>query len=467
MYAIKSSALVASILASPVLSLGISLPPLIPSIPGVTEPLASNAPPLPILQLPTPPLASPPFTSSDIKPKKIGYFWTGSGDKLHADFLATYSLDDDTFGTLLWVTDVPTSGNDPHHLGPSLDGKTLIGGGLLSLLKTQDTAYYFDTSDPYRPAFLKSNRAILSSITDEIRAKPDGGFFITYMGSAVGTSPGRLVETDADFNIIHEWPEDVEGTLNILGEQFSPHGLSVDWDHNIILTSDFVVPITILKPTLGIQRANTLRLWDLPTRKILSTITIPEGGGIQDVKFIPGHPESAAIATAVHLGQVWIIYPFRKDADGNQGVAKVLYDLGPKARDTVAIYSDISQDGRFAYFTLTTANHIAALDISDLDNVKRLDDPDEEQPTIGPHYVKLTPDQKHLVVTDYFVQTGEIGVINTPSDYKALYIDVLDDGSLSFNRSIDFTREFSNRGGGKPHSSVVFDLTDPEKPYYY
>lgn len=62
----------------------ISLPPLIPSIPGVTEPIISNAPPLPILQLPTPPLESPPFTPSNIKPKKIGYFWTGAGDKEHA-----------------------------------------------------------------------------------------------------------------------------------------------------------------------------------------------------------------------------------------------------------------------------------------------------------------------------------------------------------------------------------------------
>ena len=147
--------------------------------------------------------------------------------------------------------------------------------------------------------------------------------------------------------------------------------------------------------------------------------------------------------------------------------------------------TDISQDGRFFYLTLTTANHIAALDISDLDNVKRLDDPDEDQPTIGPHYVKVTPDQKHLVVTgkipvkyswltppadlkkDYFVQTGEIGIINTPADFKALYIDINDDGSLSFNRSIEFSKEFANRGGAKPHSSVIFDLSDPDHPYYY
>ncbi|KAK1138540.1 hypothetical protein N8T08_002426 [Aspergillus melleus] len=445
----------------------LSLPPLIPSIPGVTEPLNNLSPPLPILQVPTPALDSPPFTPSEIKPKKIGYFWTGSGDKEHKDFLATYSLDDDTFGTLIWITDVPSSGNDPHHLGPSLDGKTLVGGGLLSLLKTQDTAFYFDTSNPYRPKFKKSNRGILASIADEIRAKPEGGFYITYMGSAVGTSPGRLIETDAEFNIIHEWPEDVEGTLNILGEQFSPHGLSIDWERKFILTSDFVEPISILKPSTGIKRANTLRLWDLDSKKILNTITIPDGGGIQDVKFIPGNPDGAALATAVHLGQVWIIYPGQADENGKPGRAELLYDLGPKARDTVAIYTDITQDGRFFYLTLTTANHVAALDISDLNNVKRLDDPDENQPTVGPHYVKVTPDQKHLVVTDYFVQTGDIGLINTPADFKTLYIDLNDDGSLQFNRSIDFNKEFPERGGGKPHSSVVFDLTDPENPYYY
>jgi hypothetical protein len=146
-------------------------------------------------------------------------------------------------------------------------------------------------SNPYRPAFLKSNRALLSSITDEIRAKPDGlvhvvvilftkltfssGFFITYMGSAAGTSPGRLVETDDNFNIISEWPEDIAGTANILGENFNPHGLTVDWEKNIILTSDFVIPVTILKPSLGIVHDNTLRLWNLASRTIISTITIP------------------------------------------------------------------------------------------------------------------------------------------------------------------------------------------------
>ncbi|CEJ79824.1 Putative Selenium binding protein [[Torrubiella] hemipterigena] len=450
--------------------LGISLPPLIPSIPGVTVPLVDAAPPLPILQIPTPPLDSPPFEVTEIRPKKIGYFWTGAGDNHHKDFLATVSLDDDTFGTIIHLSDVPTSGNSPHHLGTSLDGKTLVGGGLLSLLKTQDTAFYWDTSDPYHPKFSHSNRAILSSITDEIRAKPEGGFFITYMGSALGTSPGRLVETDAGGNIIHEWPEDVPGVLNILEEQFSPHGLSVNFEKDIMLTSDFVVPLSILKPVsaFGIKKANTLRLWNLAARTIISTIEIPSGGGIQDVKFIPGNEESAALATAVHPGQVWIIYPFRKDANGKQGVAELLYDLGEKAKDSVAIYSDLTDDGKFAYFTLTLGNHVAALDISDLNNVKRLDDPSIQQPIIGPHYIKVSPDKKNLLVTGYFVQAGDISVLNTPGDYKGHWIDILPDGSLSFNRTIDFETIFTRtRGGARPHSAVIFDLSDPDHPKYY
>jgi hypothetical protein len=66
-------------------------------------------------------------------------------------------------------------------------------------------------------------------------------------------------------------------------------------------------------------------------------LTVKQGGGIQDVKFIPCNPECAAVAVAVALGQVWIIYPFRYDSSGKQGVAELLYDLGPKAENVVAI----------------------------------------------------------------------------------------------------------------------------------
>lgn len=56
---------------------------------------------------------------------------TYTGTPYHADLAQA------TFGQFIWLTDVPTSGNSPHHLGSSKDGKTLVGGGLLSLLKLQ------------------------------------------------------------------------------------------------------------------------------------------------------------------------------------------------------------------------------------------------------------------------------------------------------------------------------------------
>ena len=55
--------------------------------------------------------------------------------------------------------------------------------------------------------------------------------------------------------------------------------------------------------------------------------------------------------------------------------------------------------------------------------------------------------------------------MNTAADYKVLYIDILPNGALHFNRSIDFQGIFENYyGGAKPHSVVLFDLTDPQHP---
>lgn len=49
-----------------------------------------------------------------------------------------------------------------------------------------------------------------------------------------------------------------------------------------MLTSDFVVPLSILKPVsaFGIKKANTLRLWNLAARTIISTIEIPSVSGL-------------------------------------------------------------------------------------------------------------------------------------------------------------------------------------------
>lgn len=57
------------------------------------------------------------------------------------------------------------------------------------------------------------------------------------------------------------------------------------------------------------------------------------------MKFIPGHPEGAAIAATVGSAQLWAVYPSRKDANGNNGVAELIYDFGDQIRNTDPIAS--------------------------------------------------------------------------------------------------------------------------------
>lgn len=194
----------------------VSLPPLIPSVPGFTDPIGTLAAPLLVLQVPTPAKPSSPFTGSDIKPKKIGYFWTAAGDNDHAGEWNTScgraeADSSDTFAlgltfllsSLLYVEHLryfPVVGRCSYKREQPPSSRVFKGwedtgrGWLalsaegagnvmiryhshkpcLTLVTVQDTAFYFDVSNRYRPALKKSNGALTSVVTDEIRAKPDG-----------------------------------------------------------------------------------------------------------------------------------------------------------------------------------------------------------------------------------------------------------------------------------------------------
>lgn len=68
-----------------------SLPPVIPAAGPLPELTNAVAPPLPVLQIPTPPLPNPGSTVNDtIRPRKFAYVWTGAGDNKHADFLVRF-----------------------------------------------------------------------------------------------------------------------------------------------------------------------------------------------------------------------------------------------------------------------------------------------------------------------------------------------------------------------------------------
>src|SRR5438128_4871980 len=141
------------------------------------------------------------MTQTAFAAKKYLFVWAGDQSRSNPDFLAVVNFDDHSSSYGAVINRVPLSGagatgNEPHHVGISSDGKVLAAGGLLSVLKGQPEIFFFDISKPDAPMFLGSADPPLSSITDEFEALPGGGFLVTMMGGPQGHAPGRVVEFD-------------------------------------------------------------------------------------------------------------------------------------------------------------------------------------------------------------------------------------------------------------------------------
>ena len=124
------------------------------------------------------------------------YVWAGDQARVAPDFLAVIDFDEDSprYGKVIRTVPVPgpgASGNEPHHCNLSADKNILACGGLLALLKGQDSIFFFDVSNARHPRFLFSTSGTLSNITDDFLPLKEGGFLVTQMGSHEGGTPGR------------------------------------------------------------------------------------------------------------------------------------------------------------------------------------------------------------------------------------------------------------------------------------
>ena len=91
--------------------------------------------------------------------EKYLFVWAGDQSRSSPDFLAVVNFDERSpdYGMVVNTLPLPgpgASGNEPHHVGLSRDGRTLACGGLLSVLRGQDEIFFFDVSDPAAPRFI-------------------------------------------------------------------------------------------------------------------------------------------------------------------------------------------------------------------------------------------------------------------------------------------------------------------------
>jgi hypothetical protein len=380
---------------------------------------------------------------------EVKYLFVCAGDQARTapDFLAALDFDEDSpgYGKVIGKAPLPepgATGNEFHHIGLSADGRTVACGGLLSVLKGQNEVFFFDVSNPRAPKFLSSANPPLSAITDDFDALPNGGFLVTMMGGAQGHAPGRVAEFDGRLNLVKEYPE----TPPPGG--FNPHGISVRRELNLMVTSDFICPSTTLNAVPGgLDLRGSVRVWDLHHREILRTIEIPNAGGTIDVKLIPGDRAERGYTAGMLDDKLYLL-------DTKQGTARPVFDFATIFRGGWPQLMRITRDGKRLFISINQAGKVAMFNISDPDEphlLKVLD----LGPNSGPHYIALTPDEKRLVISDYFLNEDSFGKVHAEGDHKIHVARVSDkDLTLDSRFEVDFDTAFET-GPARPHGVAI------------
>ncbi|HEY7098276.1 MAG TPA: selenium-binding protein SBP56-related protein [Terriglobales bacterium] len=377
------------------------------------------------------------------------YLFICGGDQARSapDFLAVVNFDQNSAAYGKVVTTVSfgapdASGNEPHHIGLSQDGKVVACGGLLSILKGQKEIFFFDVSNPRSPQFMSAVDPPLSAITDEFNALPEGGFLVTMMGGAEGHAPGRVAEYDKVFHLLKEYPE------NPPEDGFNPHGISVRPGLNLMVTSDFVCPSTTLNAVHGdIDFRGSVRVWDLRRREILRTIIIPGNVGTIDVKLIPGDPKARAFTAGMLDDKLYLL-------DTRHGTAKPVFDFASLSPGGWPQLMRLTHDGSRLFISMNQAGKVAMLDISNPERPRLLKVLDLGQGS-GPHYIALTKDEQRLIISDYFLNEDDFGKVHAEGDHKIHVARVTgNDLVLDTKFNLDFNTAFP-AGPARPHGIAI------------
>jgi len=383
---------------------------------------------------------------------KTLYVWASDQARVAPDFLAVINFDSDSpdYGKVLSTVPVPPPGNvgnEAHHCHTSVDGNVLACGGLLSVLKGQNDIFFFDISNARNPKFMFSTRAPNSSITDDFLPLPEGGFLVTNMGSASGGAGGRVVEFDKRLHLVAEYP-----ATSPADGGFNPHGIDADFSKNLLVTSDFINPVTTLNAFSGdVELRSSLRFWDLEERRITRTVVLPDQAGTMDVKLIPGDPHGRAVTANMFTGLVYSVDP----TDGSYVMAFDCETIVPHVevpvRGGMTQLLAMPRSGRRLIFGSFQAGQVGMLDITNPKQFTQVSIVSFGQDT-GPHSIHLTHDDKRLVVTDYFLNEDDFGKIHFEGDHKLHVLKVSDDG-LAVDpkfQIVDFNTAFAT-GPARPH----------------
>ncbi len=281
------------------------------------------------------------------------------------------------------------------------------------------------------------------------------------MGGPDGAQPGRVIEYDAQQNFVGAWP------LDPPEDGFNPHGIAINEAQNLMVTSDFICPLHTLHVPGGggVLLRGSVRVWDLAHRAITRTITVGEPShpaGTIDVQLIPHDRHRRAFTAGMNDNQLYLI-------DTAQSTATPVFDFTPFAishvpviwpqllrltRDGTRLFIALNYAGfagKVVMFDLTRPEHPQVLSVVDLGQGS------------GPHYLRLTHDERRLVVSDYFLveDLAPGGVVMAEGDHK-IHVLQVERHHLALDPRFDrdFNRDIRT-GAARPHGLVTLQAGTP------
>ncbi len=283
------------------------------------------------------------------------------------------------------------------------------------MLKGQPEIFFFDVSDPDDPRFLSSIDAPQSSITDDFEPLPGGGFLVTMMGGPMGHAPGRVVEFDNERKIVAEHPATPPE------DGFNPHGISVRPAMNLMVTSDFICPTSTLHAVPGgLDLRGAIRVWNDPDGRAYTA------GMIDDKLYL----------VDTRAGTAAPVFDFKTIASGGWP------QLMRMTSDGKRLFITMNQAGKVVMFDTTQPSSPRVLSILDLGDKS------------GPHYLRLTRDERRLVISDYFLDEDAFGKVHAEGDHKIHVARVTREKMVLDPRfDLDFNTAFAS-GRARPHGLV-------------
>jgi selenium-binding protein 1 len=243
-------------------------------------------------------------------------------------------------------------------------------------------------------------------------------------------------------HLLKEYPD------NPPADGFDPHGISARPEINLMVTSDFVCPLTTLNAMHGpIDFRGSIRVWDLRHREILQTINIPGTVGTIDVKLIPRDKKARAFTAGMLDDQLYLV-------DTHRGTATAVFNFASIAAGGWPQLMRVTNDGKRLFVSMNQAGKVAMFDISNPERPSLIKALDLGQGS-GPHYIALTQDERRLVISDYFLNEDDFGKVHVEGDHKIHVAKVTRNGlALDSRFDLDFNTAFQS-GPARPHGIAI------------